>query len=220
MHNSYEPGIRSKVKRAHQRGRYDYESVHAALDCGLLCHIGYVIDGQPYVTPTLYWRKGHLLFWHGSSASRMLRRFHTPQPACVTVTWFDGFVMARSGFHHSVNYRSVMAFGKAQLLRDKADKNDALDALMERVASGRLTHLRAPLEKEIKATSVVWMEIEEASLKVRDGPPIDDEEDYDLDCWAGVLPIEARILDPVDDPRLKAGTDVPDHISALVGKVL
>ncbi len=216
--NVYAPSARSKIKRAHERGSYDYDSVHKALDCGLLCHIGYVIDGQPYVTPTTYCREGKRLFWHGSSASKMLRSMHAGVNVCFTVTHFHGLVMARSKFHHSANYASVMAFGKAQLIEDTQEKNRILDLITDHIVAGRRKTLRDNLPIELKATSVVFMDIEDAALKVRNGPPVDDEEDYDKDCWAGVVPIETRFVNPVDDPRLKPNIEVPEHIKKMVGQ--
>lgn len=194
-------------KRAH----YDRETVHAALDAGVICHVGYVIDGQPYVTPTCHWRHGDRLYWHGSSASRMLRHLKQGVRACVTVTHFDGLVLARSGFHHSINYRSVMAFGRARLVPDDA-KLAALEDFVERLFPGRWNELRPPTAQEIKATTVVWMDLEEVSAKIRTGPPIDDEEDYALPVWAGVLPVSSMPGAPVPDPRLTPATVLPGYL--------
>ena len=213
--NSFTPTDRSKVKRLHERGKYDEAAVFAVLDAGMLAHIAYVIDGQPYVTPTAYWREGRRLYWHGSSASRMLRSQAKGLPVCVTVTHLDGFVMARSGFHHSINYRSVMAFGMASIVDDPAVKLRHLDRFVERLFPERTGDVRASTTQELKGTTMVSMEIEEASAKVRVGPPVDDDEDYDLDCWAGVIPVTQVIGRHIDDPKLKAGVGFPQALNGL-----
>ncbi len=209
----YVPTDRSKVKRNHKRGAYDRKTVHAILDAIPHCHVGYVIDGQPYVTPTLQWREGDRIYWHGSSASRMLRKVETGVPVCVTVSALDGFVLARSAFHHSVNYRSVMAYGIAHALKEPEEKEAALRVMMEHLFPGRWDALRPVTAQELKATTVVGMEIEEAAAKIRTGPPIDDEEDYGWDVWAGVLPTHLTKGAPVDDPRLQAGMAVPGNVT-------
>ena len=206
------PTERSRVKRLHERGKYDEASVFAVLDAGFIAHIGYVIDGQPYVTPTAYWRRGRQLYWHGSSASRMLRAQKAEIPVCVTVSLLDGLVMARSGFHHSINYRAVMAFGRARLIDDAKEKEAELDYFIERVAPGRLAALRPVDQQELKGTTLIAMEIEEASVKTRSGPPKDDEVDYALDIWAGVVPIRQVIGALESDPKLKPGIGAPDHM--------
>jgi nitroimidazol reductase NimA-like FMN-containing flavoprotein (pyridoxamine 5'-phosphate oxidase superfamily) len=202
---------RTKVKRLPKRGHYDRETVHAVLDAGVICHVGYVIDGQPYVTPTCHWRHGDRLYWHGSSASRMLRHLKQGVPACVTVTHLDGFVLARSGFHHSVNYRSVMALGHARLVPDEA-KIEALEGFVARLFPGRWDELRPPTRQEIKATTVVWMDLDEVSAKIRTGPPVDDEDDYALPVWAGVVPMATMLGAPVADPRLGSGIQLPAYL--------
>ena len=199
------------MRRLPKRGHYDRETVHAVLDAGVLCHVGYVIDGQPYVTPTCHWRHGDRLYWHGSSASRMLRHLKQGVPACVTVTHLDGFVLARSGFHHSVNYRSVMALGHARPVPDE-DKTEALRDFVERLFPGRWDELRPPTAQEIKATTVLWMDLDEVSAKIRTGPPVDDEEDYALPVWAGVLPVSSRRGLPEPDARLVPGTALPEYL--------
>jgi nitroimidazol reductase NimA-like FMN-containing flavoprotein (pyridoxamine 5'-phosphate oxidase superfamily) len=210
--SDFVPTDRSRVKRLHERGKYDEASVYAVLDAGFIAHIGYVIDGQPYVTPTAYWRRGRHLYWHGSSASRMLRTQAKDIPVCVTVSLLDGLVMARSGFHHSINYRAVMAFGRAHIIEDAAVKEAELDYFIERVSPGRLATLRPVDKQELKGTTLIGMEIEEASAKVRSGPPKDDEEDYALDIWAGVVPIRQVVGALENDPKLKAGIGVPEHM--------
>jgi nitroimidazol reductase NimA-like FMN-containing flavoprotein (pyridoxamine 5'-phosphate oxidase superfamily) len=206
------PTIRTRVRRRPDRGRYDRATVYAILDAALLCHVGYVIDGLPYVTPTLFWREGETLYWHGSSASRMLRRQAGGIPVCVTVSHVDGLVVARSGFHHSLNYRAVMAFGNAAVIRDEATRTAALNAFVERLYPGRNRQIRPILPQELKATTLMSMVIDEVSAKVRSGGPIDDEEDYALDCWAGVIPIEMRVGAAIADARLKPGVPPLDGL--------
>ncbi len=209
---AYRPTGRSKVKRLAKRAHYDHATVHAVLDAGVIGHVGYAIDGQPFVTPTAYWREGTRLYWHGSSASRMLRHLAEGMPACLAVSHLDGFVMARSGFHHSLNYRSVMAFGIARLIDDPAAKLAALDAFVDRVYPGRRAELRAPTAQEIKSTKVIAMEIAEASAKIRTGGPGDDEEDYALPVWAGAIPVRQVIGAAEPDTRLAPGTPWPQHL--------
>jgi uncharacterized protein len=199
------PTARTRVRRRHDRGRYDRASVYAILDAALVAHVGYNIDGLPYVTPTLFWREGERLYWHGSSASRMLRNQAAGIPVCVTVSHIDGLVVARSGFHHSLNYRAVMVFGEAAIVTDEAEKSAGLNAFVERIYPGRNRQIRPILPQELKATTLMSMVIDEVSAKIRTGGPIDDEEDYALDCWAGVVPIELRVGAPVADDRLKPG---------------
>jgi uncharacterized protein len=203
--SSFKPTQRARVRRLHERGRYDRETVFAILDSAMMCHIGYVIDGQPYATPTLFWREGERLYWHGSSASRMLRDQTMGIPVCLTVTHVDGLVVARSGFHHSLNYRAVMAFGTAAKVEDPAEKEAGLNAFVDRVYPGRTALIRPINTQELKATTLLGMTIEEASAKVREGGPVDDEEDYAADCWAGIVPITPHIGAVIPDPRLKPG---------------
>jgi uncharacterized protein len=213
--DAYAPTARSKIRRLPKRAHYDHDTVHAVLDASLFCHIGYVIDGQPYVTPTGYWRVGSRLYWHGSSASRMLRAQSSGIPVCFTVTILDGLVLARSGFHHSVNYRSVMAFGKAAKIEDAEEKQAALKAYIDRFLPRRNAELRPINGQELKATTVLGMTIEDAVAKIRTGPPIDDEPDYALPVWAGVVPIRQVFGEPIADPRLKERTPVPLHVQTL-----
>ena len=209
-----QPTAKIRVRRLPKRGHYDAATVHAVLDAGVICHVGYAIDGQPYVTPTSYWRHGERLYWHGSSASRMLRHLKQGVPACVTVTHVDGFVLARSGFHHSINYRSVMAFGLARLVPDAA-KLGVLEDFVERLFPGRWPELRPPSRQELKATTVLWMDLDEVSAKIRTGPPIDDEADYALPIWAGVLPLTAAFGALEPDPRLAPGIAAPGYLDQL-----
>ena len=196
---------RNRVKRLAKRATYDRATIHPILDSALLCHIAYVVDGQPYCTPTAFWREDETLFWHGSSASRMLRAQAGGVPVCLTVTHMDGLVLARSGFNHSINYRSVMAFGTARLLADPAEKRAAMDAFVERFFPGRNESLREPTGQEVKATSILAMEIEQASAKIRATGPGDDEEDFSLPVWAGVVPLRTVIERAEDCPRLPSG---------------
>lgn len=209
------PSARTRVRRMPARGVYEREAVHAILDAGLLCHVGYVIDGQPYVTPTAHWREGDRLYWLGSSASRMLRAQGAGVPVCVTVSLLDGIVLARSGFHHSMNYRSVMALGTAKPIEAPEAKLAALKGFAERVAPGRWHEVRPPTAQELKATTIMRLELDEVSAKVRTGPPVDDEADYALPCWAGVVPVAMRAEPPQPDPRLPAGMPVPSYLAAL-----
>ncbi|EHM02824.1 pyridoxamine 5'-phosphate oxidase family protein [Acetobacteraceae bacterium AT-5844] len=197
----------NRVKRRHDRGAYDHETVHALLDAAALCHVSYVIDGQPYCTPTLFWREGTRLYWHGSSASRMLRNLSDGQPACLTVTHLDSLVLARCGFNHSADYRSVMAFGQARLVEDQEEKERALVMMVDRFFPNRTAGLRASSPQEIKATAVVTMEIERASAKIRAKGVADDDEDYALPIYAERLPVRMTIGAPEPCPRLMPGVE-------------
>jgi nitroimidazol reductase NimA-like FMN-containing flavoprotein (pyridoxamine 5'-phosphate oxidase superfamily) len=196
---------RNRAKRLNQRAHYDRATIYPVLDAAMLCHIAYVIDGQPFCTPTAFWREGDTLYWHGSSASRMLRAQAGGLPVCLTVTHMDGLVLARSGFHSSINYRSVMAFGIAHRLADGAAKRQAMDAFVGRFFPGRPEALRPPTDQEVKATSILSMAIEQASAKIRTGPPADDEADFSWPVWAGVIPLRTVVGDRQDCPRLPAG---------------
>jgi uncharacterized protein len=187
--------------------------VHAILDAAFLCHVAYVIDGQPYCTPTIHWRDGTRLFWHGSSASRMLRTLAKGTPACLTVTHLDGLVLARSGFEHSANYRSAMCFGSARILTDPTEKTAALNAVIDRFYPGCDATLRPMTAQEAKATTVITMEIEEASAKISAGNATDDPADHALPIWAGVLPVATVIGQPVDSPHLLPGVARPANIA-------
>ncbi len=209
----FAPTLRTRVKRLGQRARYDRATVYRILDAGLVCHVGYVIDDQPYVTATSYWRDGDRVYWHGSSASRMLRRVRTGVPVCLNVSLIDGLVLARSGFHHSINYRTVMMFGEATPVTDGAAKLRALEVFTERLCPGRWAELRPATGQELKATTVLTMDIDEAVAKERSGPPSDDEEDYDLDVWAGEMPLRLVAGDPVADPRLKPEIPLPAYLN-------
>jgi nitroimidazol reductase NimA-like FMN-containing flavoprotein (pyridoxamine 5'-phosphate oxidase superfamily) len=201
---------RTRVRRLAKRAAYDRESTHAILDAALLCHVGYVIDGQPYVTPTAHWRDGDHVYWHGSSASRALRTQLAGAEVCVTVSLLDGLVLARSGFHHSMNYRSVMALGRAELVDDPDAKLRALKHFVDRIAPGRWDEIRPPTAQELKATTILRLALTEASAKIRTGPPADDEADYAVPVWAGVLPLSVVAGTPIPDSRLVPGAVLGD----------
>jgi nitroimidazol reductase NimA-like FMN-containing flavoprotein (pyridoxamine 5'-phosphate oxidase superfamily) len=202
----------NKVKRLHERGSYDRATIHAILDAAALCHVSYVIDGQPYCTPTLFWREGSTLYWHGSSASRMLESLEDGQPACLTVTHLDSLVLARCGFNHSADYRSVMAFGHARLITDNEEKERALVMMVDRFFPGRTAGLRQSSKQEIKATTVLFMEIERASAKIRSKGVGDDEEDYALPIYAERLPVRTVLGAPEPCPRLMHGVERPRNL--------
>jgi nitroimidazol reductase NimA-like FMN-containing flavoprotein (pyridoxamine 5'-phosphate oxidase superfamily) len=200
---------RNRVRRRQERGRFDRATVYDILDSAMVAHIAYVIDGQPYCTPTGFWREDDKLYWHGSSASRMIRGQSSGVPVCVTATHLDAIVLARSGFHHSVNYRSVMAFGTARLVSDAAEKCRALDGFVDRFFPGRSKEIRAPTGQEVKATSFVVMPIDEASGKIRSTHVSDDEEDYSLPVWTARIPVRQVLGAPEPCPRQLPGLDVP-----------
>jgi len=210
--SGFGPGPRSRVKRLGKRALYDREAVYGVLDAGLLCHVAYVIGSQPYVTPTAYWRQGDRLFWHGSSKSRMLMHLAPGAPVCLNVSLLDGLVLARSGFEHTVNYRSVTAYGVARAVTDEAEKHAAVLAFMERLWPGRWDEVRPPSRQEMKATTVVVMTIEEAAAKIRGGPPEDKPADLGLPCWAGVLPMTTIMGAPEPDPGLKSRKARPGYL--------
>lgn len=210
--DDFTPTDRTRIKRLHQRACYDRETVYAILDAGFVCHVGYTIDDHPYVTTTSYWREEDHILWHGSSASRMLRRVKGNVPVCVNVSLIDGLVLARSGFHHSINYRTVIMFGKAEALVDPDARLAALKTFTDRICPGRWDELRPVTDQELKATTVLRMAIDEVAAKVRSGPPGDDEEDYDLDVWAGEVPLRLVAGPPVPDPRLKAEISQPAYL--------
>ena len=203
---------RTKLGRLPNRGSHEPETVHAILDAAFLAHVGFQMGVQPFVIPTLYGRQADTLYLHGSAASRMLRGLDTGIPACVCVTIVDGLVLARSAFHHSMNYRSVVAFGTARQIEGAEEKTRALRIISEHVIAGRWSDVRGPSDKELKATAVLEFSIEEASAKIRTGPPLDDEEDYSLPVWAGVLPLRMQAKTPVPDPRLAANVKLPPYV--------
>jgi hypothetical protein len=211
--SGFEVTRRNRVRLLPERGHYDRETVHAIIDEALLCHVGFMDGEQPVVIPTLHARKDDFLYLHGSRGNAMLKHVQAGQPVCVTITHIDGIVFARSAFHHSVNYRSAVLFGTGRLLEDPAEKMAALELLTEHVAPGRWSDTRLPTEKELKLTSVIEFRIQSASAKVRTGPPRDDEADYTLPHWAGVLPFRRELLAPIADPKLPEGIAVPEYIT-------
>jgi nitroimidazol reductase NimA-like FMN-containing flavoprotein (pyridoxamine 5'-phosphate oxidase superfamily) len=205
------PTPRTTVRRLPTRGQYDRETIAAILDEGLVCHVGFVVEGQPFVIPTIYARHGERLYVHGSAVSRMLKTLAGGVPVCVTVTVLDGLVLARSVFNHSMNYRSVVVLGTATVIEGR-EKVAALETIAEHVAPGRWREARGPNENELKATLVLSLPLDESSAKVRTGPPEDEDEDYGLPYWAGVLPLALAAGSPVADPRLPPGTLVPPSV--------
>ena len=205
------PTERTRVVREPQRGVYDRESIYKILDEGFVCHVGFSVDGQPYVIPTLFARVGDALYFHGSAVSRMLRRLSEGISVCVTVTLTDGFVLARSVFNHSMNYRSVVALGKATRVDVPQEKLEALDAFTEKILPGRWKDARQPNEQELKATSILRLPLTEVSAKVRSGPPIDDDADYALPVWAGVIPLHLAFDAPVRDERCDPALPTPAY---------
>lgn len=206
------PTSRTTLVRRPDRGTYDRAVVNAILDEALICHVGFVMDGQPFVLPTTHARIEDRLYIHGSVGGRMLKTLRQGIPVCVTVTLLDGLVLARSAFHHSMNYRSVLILGKAREVREEAEKRQAFSALVEHILAGRSEHTRGATDLELKATSVLCLPIEEASAKVRTGPPVDDEEDYALPHWAGVIPMVMQAQPAQADPRLSAGIVMPASV--------
>ena len=203
---------RVKVRRHPERGAYDAATIHAILDEGFLCHVGFVQDGQPFAIPTLYARAGDTLYLHGSPLSRMLRHLGEGVPLCVTVTLVDGLVLARSAFQHSINYRSVVILGEGRVVTEPADKEEALRALVEHVVPGRSADARGPNAQELKATLVIAVPLREASAKVRTGPPKDTAADYALDVWAGELPLRLQPLEPIPDAGLTPDIPMPEYV--------
>src|SRR5713226_4627887 len=203
---------RTELRRIPDRGSHDWETINQILDAGFLAHVGFCVDGQPFVIPTLYGRDGERLYLHGSAVSRMLRELETGIPACVTVMLVDGLVLSRSAFDHSMNYRSVVTFGTARKVLDPEEKIKSLRVISEHLIAGRWAEVRGPSEKELKATTVLEFSIEEASSKVRSGPPLDDESDYGLAVWAGVLPLVVRSGPPIPDDKLLEGVPLPEYV--------
>ena len=204
---------RSRIRRVPKRGQYDRDTIYRILDEGLLCHVGLVEDHQPVVIPMNYARHDDALTLHGATSSRLLKYVQAGHPVCVTVTLLDGLVLARSVYHHSMNYRSVVVFGRGRLIEAEKEKLAALEVLTEHVLRGRWQDVRKPNRQELDATAVVSIAIESASAKVRTGPPADDEDDYQLPVWAGVLPIQQQALTPLSDPRLRKDIPVPPSVS-------
>jgi nitroimidazol reductase NimA-like FMN-containing flavoprotein (pyridoxamine 5'-phosphate oxidase superfamily) len=203
---------KNRVQRVPKRGRYDKETVYEIVDQALIGHVGFAVDGDPYVIPTLIARQNNQLLLHGATTSRLMNHVQTGSPLCIAVTHVDGLVLARSVFHHSINYRSAVLFGRGELISDADAKMEALRLFTERLVPGRWDDVRPPSEVEFKATAVATVEIDLASAKVRMGPPGDDEEDYDLPVWAGVLPVRQQYEDAIPDDRLDPAVDFPQYL--------
>jgi hypothetical protein len=210
----YEQTKRTRVYRKPGRGSYDRELVHSILDETLICHVGFVQDGQPFVIPTIHAREGETLYLHGANANRTLKTLADGAECCVTATLVDGLVLARAALHHSLNYRSVMILGTAREVTDPEEKQRALRVVVDHIAPGRSEEVRGPSDVDLQSTQVLSMQIEEASAKVRTGPPVDDDEDLELPYWAGQLPLTRGTGDPIPAPDLTGGIPVPDHISS------
>ena len=208
----FKPTERTTVKRLPLRGNYERETINRILDEGFICHVGFVVDNRPVVIPTGYGRSGDQLYIHGSAASRMLKTLRASLDVCVTVTLVDGLVLARSAFHHSMNYRSVVIFGKARVVEDEDEKMKALHVFTDHVMVGRWEESREPTSKELRATMVLSLSLVEASAKIRTGPPVDDEEDYELPVWAGVLPLHLATGEAIPDSRLREGIALPQYV--------
>jgi uncharacterized protein len=201
------PSQRTRIRRVPARGAYDRATIDAILDEGLIAHLGFAVDGQPYVIPTLHARVGDTVYVHGSAASRMIRTLTAGAPSCLTVTLIDAMVLARSAFHHSMNYRSVVVLGEARAVADPAELLVALQAFTEKLVPGRWDEVRRPSAKELKGTRALALSLDEASAKARSGPPVDDEADHELDVWAGIIPLSLVAAAPVADPRLREGIE-------------
>lgn len=212
---AFTPTERSRAHRRPQRASYDEAAVFGVLDAGVMAHVGYVIEGQPYVTPTAYWREGRKLYWHGAAASRMLATVAQGAPVCVTVSFLDGFIVGRSGIIHSLNYRSVMAFGRARLVPEPADKRAAMEAFIDRLYAGRSAKLRSMSDEELTRIALVEMEIEEASAKIKDTGVTDLPADANWKAWCGVFPVETRIGAPRPEPGMGVGGDPTPDLAAF-----
>lgn len=209
--SAFTPTERTTLKRLPKRGEYDRRVIYEILDESFVCHVGFIADGKPVVIPTSYARIGGDLYIHGSAASRMLRSLAEGIDVCVTVTLIDGLVLARSAFHHSINYRSVVVFGKATMVGDRDEKMKVLHAFTDHIVNGRWRDIRSPKESELQATIVLKLPLAEVSAKIRTGPPIDDEEDYQLPVWAGVVPLVITAGSPVTDPRVPVESEPPEY---------
>jgi len=210
---TFAPTERTTLKRLAKRGNFDRHVVYGILDEAFICHVGFIVEGRPVVIPTAYGRVGDRFYLHGSAANRMLRTAETGVDICVTVTLVDGLVLARSAFHHSINYRSVVIFGRALVVEDSREKFEALRSFTQHVVPNRWSDVREPTDSELKATIVLYLELMEVSAKVRTGPPIDDEEDYAMPVWAGEIPLRLVAGVPIPDPRLAEGIDPPQYVS-------
>ena len=218
--SEYEVTRRNRVRQIREYARYDSEAVHAVLDAGLVSHVGFVQEGQPFVIPMIYGREGEVLYLHGARKARLVKLLGSGAPVCVNVTLLDGIVAARSAFNSSMNYRSAVVFGTGRVIEEEAENLHALEVISEHALPGRWQELRAPLERELAMTGVIAVAIESASAKVSDDPPEDEEEDYATRVWAGVVPITTTLGEPVDDGRVPNGVPVSQAIAALEGRRL
>ncbi len=216
MTDQLEQTERTRLRRRHHRGHFDRATIYEILDSTPLCHFGYNLDGAPQVTPTLHWREGDHIYWHGSSASRALKAA-IGSPVCLTVTQMDGLILARSAFHHSVNFRSVMIYGTPVATTDPDEKMQKFKNLIEHLYPSRWDSLRPVLDKEVKATAILSMPIDEASAKIKNDMPVDDEEDYDLPIWAGVVPVTTGLGAPIPDPRNLDSIEQPEGLDQILG---
>jgi hypothetical protein len=212
MSQPFEKTPRNKLKRLPERGSYDPAAIYPIVDAALICHVGFVVDGQPFVIPTLHARQGDTILLHGAKGSRLLRHAEAGGEVCITITLVDGIVLARSAFHHSINYRSAVLFGRGAKIADDAARLEALEAFTERLLPGRWSDVRPPNAVELKQTTIVAVPIESASAKVRTGPPKDEEADLDLPVWAGVLPLIQLAGEPIADRQLGASVELPDYL--------
>jgi uncharacterized protein len=218
MSQVFSKTTRNKVKRLPDRGYYDSSVIYPIIDEALICHVGFVQDNQPYIIPTLHARQGDRVLLHGAKGSRLLRHVGSGGDVCIAITLMDGIVLARSVFHHSINYRSVVIFGKGELIEGEEARLEAMESFTERLIPGRWQDARPPNPVELKQTTIVAVTIESASAKIRTGPPKDDEEDIGLPVWAGVLPLSQISGAPIADPSLKAGIEIPDYIHNFARK--
>lgn len=218
MSQTFSKTTRNKVKRLPERGHYDSAVIYPIIDEALICHVGFVQDGQPFVIPTLHARQGDRILLHGAKGSRLLRHVASGGEVCIAITLMDGIVLARSVFHHSINYRSAVIFGRGSLIEGEEARLEAMEQFTERLIPGRWRDARPPNPVELKQTTILAVAIESASAKIRTGPPKDDEEDLALPVWAGVLPLSQTFGVPIADPDLKAGTEIPDYIDNYTRK--
>ena len=216
--NAYEKTEKNRVKRHPERAAYEKEIIYQIVDEAIICHVGFVQGEQPFVIPMLHARREDTILLHGASSSRLMRHAETGAELCITMTLLDGLVIARSAFSHSANYRSVVLFGKGAIIDSREEKFQALKVFTDCIIPDRWVDVRQPSEKELKATTILSIPIEAATVKMRQGPPVDDEPDYQLDVWAGVLPIKRQVGEPIADPKLKEGIDLPDNVGRFVIK--
>ncbi len=212
----HKPGKKIKVNRIPERGFYGPETIYKIIDEALYCHISFIQDGHPFIIPTIHARIDDYLVFHGAKASRLLKQISSGEEIAVAITILDGLVLARSVYHHSMNYRSVVIFGRGKLIENKSEKLNALEAITNHLIPGRWNDVKKPSEKELNATSIVSLKIDEASAKIRTGESQDEKEDYDLPVWAGVIPFSKKFEQPIEDPKLKSGILLPDYISKLI----